>query len=129
MTYTSLHHYLDVHLSENASDTDIKQAKADYWKWYRTEHRRQRREEAKSLHLTISLVLWESLNSLAKASGISVYDFVKDLLEDAVQKKPRVEIQVSVAVFSCYELLKDYTENETTIESVLDAMEHVISLL
>lgn len=129
MTYTSLHHYLDIHLSENASDTDIKQAKADYWKWYRKEHRRQRRAEAKSLHLTISLVLWESLNSLAIESKLSVYDFVKGVLEDSIQNKPRIETQVSVAVFTCYELLKEYSENETSIESVLDAMEHLISLL
>jgi hypothetical protein len=58
-----------------------------------------------------------------------VYDFVKGLLEDSIQKKPRIEAQVSVAVFTSYELLKEYLENETSIESVLDAMEHLISLL
>lgn len=129
MKYTSLHHYLDMNLNEHASDADIKSAKAEYWKWYRKEHRRQRRTEAKSLHLTISLVLWESLNALAKESKLSVYDFVKALLDNSIQKKPRIETHVSVAVFGCYEILKDYLENETSIESVLDAMEHLISLL
>ena len=129
MTYTSLHHYLDIHLGEHSSDVDIKQAKSDYWKWYRTQHRKQRRVEAKSLHLTVSTILWDALNRKASKSKMNVYDFIKRILEDSNEQKPQIQTQLSVAIFTCYELLKDYTENETSIESVLDAMETLIELL
>lgn len=126
MMYSNLHEYLDAHLGINPSKEDIKQCKRDYWKWYRTEHRKRRVHEAKALHLTITDKLWEKLKIRSRNARMNVYDFIKQQLDTGFEANTEMNVQLVLEVMQIFEMLKDYTHGEITIETVIDRFERLI---
>lgn len=129
MKYTSLHNYLDQHLGDNASDSEIKHVKAEYWKWYRREHRKKRTQEMKALNLTISIVAWKKLKDRAREAGMNTYDFIKYHLELDREPYLQMNVEFSIEIMKCFELLKDYMDGDITIEQVYSYMENLIAKL
>ena len=121
MKYDSLHSYLDVHLSPEATDDDIARAKAAYWKQYRTEHRKQRRKKAKPLTITLSRSVWNKLSSQAHKADINVYDFIKRKLEQ--DGTVHLNVTIKKTLFECIELLGGESEEVTLrLESLINTL-------
>lgn len=126
MSYDNLHEYLDAHLGENPSAEDIKYCKNEYWKWYRSKHRKRRVTEAKALNLTINSKLWEKLKVRSHNASMNIYDFIKQHLESGFEPNVEMNVQFTLEIMIIFELLKDYTHGDVTIETVLNKFEHLI---
>ncbi len=124
--YKSVHEYLDKHLGTNPSDTEIKQCKKAYWKWYRKQHRQKRVAKAKALNLTIPLELWNNLKVRASASGMDVYDFIKRHLKSGVESTLEMDRAITIQLMQCLEHIKDYMHGDISIETLHTALERII---
>jgi hypothetical protein len=127
MKYKNLHEYLDAHLGMNPSDADIKQAKTEYWKGYRTEHRKKRLQEAKALNLTLPLALWDTIIERSKKAGLDVYDFIKLSLENKiVESSSNQRNSIKKELYECIEMIEEYLDNEPI--SLFDVIKHIESI-
>ncbi len=124
--YKSIHEYLDVHLGDNPTDQDIKQCKTDYWKWYRTHHRKQRTKEAKALHLTISKKVWKHLQIKAKKYGIDVYIYIKRHLRHGIDTTLEVDRKTSANLMQSTQLIQDYLYGDISLEMLQATLEKMI---
>lgn len=116
MKYT-LHQYLDMHLGTSPSDEDIARVKKEYWALYRSEHRRQRLQEAKALYLTIEEELWNKLLSEAKKADIDVYLLIKQKLQ--TQEQSRVDFAIKKLLYECLDLMDQKHPAYTLLESLI----------
>lgn len=78
--YKSLHDYLDsVFKDKMPSETEIKEAKKDYWRSYNTHLKRTQRAKYKEVTLALDKQLLEVLLKKRKPKQ-SLHDYIKELL-------------------------------------------------
>lgn len=88
--YKSLHNYLDkVFSGTSPSETEIAQAKKEYWRVYNTHLKQNQRKKYKEVTLALDKKQWEALLERRNPNQ-SVHAYIKELLTHHIDYSPIV---------------------------------------
>lgn len=111
--YKSLHDYLDnVFSGTSPSETEIAQAKKEYWRVYNTHLKQNQRKKHKEVTLALDKKQWEALLERRNPNQ-SVHGYIKELLIHHIDNSPIVTstiIQDTTQIEQQLFLVADYLE-------------------
>lgn len=111
--YKSLHEYLDkVFVGLTPSESEIAQAKKEYWKAYNTHLKQNQRKKRKEVTLALDKNEWQSLLE-RRTPNQSIHDYIKEWLTHHIDNSPIVAniiIQDTTQIEQQLFLVTDYLE-------------------
>lgn len=111
--YKSLHEYLDkVFVGLTPSESEIAQAKKEYWKAYNTHLKQNQRRKRKELTIAFEKKEWQSLLERLNPNQ-SLHGYIKELLNHHIDNTPIVTstiIQDTTQIEQQLFLVTDYLE-------------------
>lgn len=114
--YKSLHDYLDkVFSGTSPSETEIAQAKKEYWRVYNTHLKQNQRKKCKEVTLALDKKQWEALLERRNPNQ-SVHAYIKELLTHHIDNSP---------IFTST-IIQDTTQIEQQLFLVTDYLEGLV---
>lgn len=111
--YKSLHEYLDkVFMGLTPTESEIAQAKKEYWKAYNTHLKQNQRKKRKEVTLALDKNEWQSLLERRNPNQ-SVHGYIKELLHHHIDNSPIVPqaiVQDTTQIQQQLFLVVDYLE-------------------
>ena len=111
--YKSLHEYLDkVFMGLTPTESEIAQAKKEYWKAYNTHLKQNQRKKRKEVTLALDKNEWQSLLE-RRTPNQSIHDYIKEWLTHHIDNSPIVPstiIQDTTQIEQQLFLVTDYLE-------------------
>lgn len=119
--YESLHEYLEKVLSvmECPTDTQIKQAKKDYWRLYHRFYRRQRRKVFKEVTLALDQKTLKEIEKRRK--NVPLTQFIYRLVVQSLEDQPSAPVDrevwgnITIQLASIFDLLEAPENSHTDI--------------
>ena len=103
--YKSLHEYLDkVFVGLTPSESEIAQAKKEYWKAYNTHLKQNQRKKHKEVTLAFNKKEWQSLLERLNPNQ-SLHGYIKELLNRHIDKDSIATLEQ--LLYKLQELLED----------------------